>query len=119
MRLKVSRASSSVIRKMWLRLNVRAAALSKKCCDIGPNPLSGKGPCAAVEIELQLDYIPTDDHDAGPNPRVVVEEPAAAATVTGSASKIPTSGPLSSVEAGERPFAFPRPASGSAIRPGL
>jgi hypothetical protein len=35
MRLNVSRASPSVIRKMWLRLNVRAAALSRKCCDMG------------------------------------------------------------------------------------
>src|SRR5437762_1751852 len=85
MRLKVSCASSSVMRKIWLRLNVRAAALSRKCCDMGPNPLSGSTLAIAVETELQLDYIPTDDHDAGPNPGVVVQEPAAAATVTGSA----------------------------------
>ena len=35
--------------------------------------------------------------------------------MTGSAFEVPTSGPLSSVHAGERPFAFPRPASGSAL----
>jgi hypothetical protein len=50
---------------MLLRLNVRAAALSKKCCDMGPNPLSGSALAIAVETELQLDYIPGDDHDDG------------------------------------------------------
>jgi hypothetical protein len=47
------------------RLGVRTAALSKKCCDMGPNPLSGSAPAVAVEIERQLDYIPGDDHDGG------------------------------------------------------
>jgi hypothetical protein len=55
-----------------LRLKERALGLSKKCCDMGPNPLSGLALAIAVETELQLDYIPTDDHDAGPNPGVVV-----------------------------------------------
>jgi hypothetical protein len=36
MRLNVPRASSSVIRMIWLRLKVRASRLSKKCCDKGP-----------------------------------------------------------------------------------
>src|SRR5580704_1844253 len=35
MRLNVSRASSSVIRMMRVRLKVRASGLSKKCCDKG------------------------------------------------------------------------------------
>jgi hypothetical protein len=50
---------------------VRAAALSKKCCDMGSSPLSRGDPIEAVETELQLDYIPTDDHDAGSSPEVV------------------------------------------------
>jgi len=50
----------------------RAAGLIKKCRDMGPNPLSGSALAIAVEIERQLDYIPGDDHDAGPNPGVVV-----------------------------------------------
>jgi hypothetical protein len=50
---------------MRVRLNVRAAVLSKKCCDMGPNPLSGSALAVAVEIERQLDYIPGDDHDDG------------------------------------------------------
>jgi hypothetical protein len=50
---------------MLLRLNVRAAALSKKCCDMGPNPVSGPALAIVVEIERQLDYIPGDDHDSG------------------------------------------------------
>ena len=53
------------LRKMWLRLNVRAAELSKKCCDKGANPSQGIGLAIVVEIELQLDYIPRDDHDGG------------------------------------------------------
>lgn len=65
MRLNVSRAASSVIRIMRARLNERAALLSKNCCDIGPNPVSGSDLAAAVEIERQLDYIPGDDHDDG------------------------------------------------------
>jgi hypothetical protein len=65
MRLNVSRASSSVIRMIRARLKVRAAALSKKCCDMGPNPLSGSALAVNVEIERQLDYIPGDDHDGG------------------------------------------------------
>ena len=68
-RLKVSRASSSVIRMMRLRLSVRAAALSKKCCDLGPNPLLGSPLAVAVEIELQLNYIPGNDHDDGAQSR--------------------------------------------------
>lgn len=36
MRLNVLRASSSVIRMIWLRPKVRASRLSKKCCDKGP-----------------------------------------------------------------------------------
>src|SRR3954464_4820135 len=43
MRLNVSRASSSVIRMMRVRLSERAAALSKKCCDKGPILVSGIG----------------------------------------------------------------------------
>jgi len=50
---------------MPLRLKLRACGLNKKCCDMGPNPLSGSTPAIAVEIELQLDYIPGDDHDDG------------------------------------------------------
>jgi len=46
---------------------------------MGANPLFGLALRDAVETELQLDYIPTDDHDAGANPGVVLEEPAAAA----------------------------------------
>jgi hypothetical protein len=45
--------------------NDRAFADNKKCCDMGPNPLSGSALVVAVEIELQLDYIPGDDHDDG------------------------------------------------------
>jgi len=52
---------------------------------MGPNPLSGSATAVAVEIERQLDYIPWDDHDEGPNPDVVVEGPAVASTMTGSA----------------------------------
>jgi hypothetical protein len=43
MRLNVSRASSSGIRIMRARLNVRAAPLSKKCCDKGPILVRGIG----------------------------------------------------------------------------
>ena len=43
MRLNVSRAASSVIRMMRARLSVRAAALSKKCCDKGPILVRGFG----------------------------------------------------------------------------
>jgi hypothetical protein len=50
---------------MRLKLKVRAAGLSRKCCDMGPNPLSGLALVMPVEIELQLDYIPRDDHDDG------------------------------------------------------
>jgi hypothetical protein len=50
---------------MLVRLNVRAAALSKKCYHIGPNPVSGSSFAVAVEIKRQLDYIPGDDHDDG------------------------------------------------------
>lgn len=57
MRLKVSRASSSDIRKMLLRLNERACGLNKKCCDMGSIHAEGSIPLAAVEIERQLDYI--------------------------------------------------------------
>jgi hypothetical protein len=46
-------------------VKVRAAALSKKCCDMGPNPVSGSTLAVAVEIERQLDYIPGDDQDDG------------------------------------------------------
>jgi hypothetical protein len=67
----VLRASSSVIRKMLLRLKVRAAALSKKCCDKGANPIRGTGLAVTVEIELQLDYIPRDDHDGGGQSRLL------------------------------------------------
>jgi hypothetical protein len=50
---------------MRVRLNVRAALLSKKCCDMGPNPVSGSARAVAVEIERQLNYIPGDDHGDG------------------------------------------------------
>ena len=57
---------------MALRLKERALGLSKKCCDMGSSPLLGMDPRDTVETELQLDYIPTDDHDAGSSPGVVV-----------------------------------------------
>jgi hypothetical protein len=58
-------ASSSLIRMMSRSESVRATGLKRKCCDMGPNPLSGSGLAIAVEIERQLDYIPGDDHDGG------------------------------------------------------
>jgi hypothetical protein len=57
MRLNVSRASSSLIRMMRVRLKVRAAALSKKCCDMGSIHVGGSIPFVTVEIERQLDYV--------------------------------------------------------------
>jgi hypothetical protein len=42
---------------MRVRLNVRAAALSKKCCDMGSIHAGGSIPFVTVEIERQLDYV--------------------------------------------------------------
>jgi hypothetical protein len=50
---------------MRARLSVRAAALSKKCCDMGSIHVGKPTPLVAVEIERQLDYIPGDDRDDG------------------------------------------------------
>jgi hypothetical protein len=56
---------------MLLSLSVRAAALNKKCCDMGPNPVSGSALAITVEIERQLDYVPIDDHDSGAQSRLL------------------------------------------------
>ena len=42
-----------------------AAALSKKCCDMGSIHAGEPTSLVAVEIERQLDYIRRDDHDCG------------------------------------------------------
>ena len=95
----------------------RAPGDNKKCCDMGPNPLSGSALAVAVEIERQLDYIPGDDCDAGSSPGVVIEGPAVAPTMTGSAFEVPTSGPLfPNFTRGGAALRFDhRPASGSAL----
>jgi hypothetical protein len=95
----VSNASASVMRMICARLSVRAAGLSKKCCDMGSNPLSGRALCvAAVEIERQLDYIPGDDCDDGVQSRCC--NLGAGRRANGDRFRLkkrPTSGPLSSV----------------------
>lgn len=82
---------------------------------MGPNPVSGWACTAAVEIERQLDYIPGDDRDDGAQSQSCGLGTGRRANGDRFRLRVPTSGPLSLVHAGERPFAYHRPASGSAL----
>jgi hypothetical protein len=75
MRLNVSRASSSVIRMMRVRLNVRAAALSKKCSDMGPIPCRDRPSPSPWKSSSNSIIFQGMIMTTGPNPDVVVYGP--------------------------------------------
>src|SRR5947208_9789468 len=88
----------------------RAAGLIRKCCDMGPNPLSGWTCAAAVEIERQLDYIPGDDRDDGAQSHCCGL--GAGRRVNGDRFRLkePTIGALPLlIRLGEAPLLYPRP----------
>jgi hypothetical protein len=82
--------------------------------------VSGIGRFAVLEIELQLDYIPTDDHDAGPIPVLWSRGRSVAPTTTGSALQSADQGPLLAFRgAGVAALPVnPHPLTRSALAPG-
>ena len=79
---------------------------------MGPIPGRGSDCVSVVEIERQSSYTSMTIITAGPDPGVVME-PVAALTETGFALELPTTAAPFLPWGKERPFAYPRPASGS------